>query len=56
MMDALIQIFKSKDLENALLLAGLFVHRLFHQIKNVGHFYIGSHFFINMQPACMKKG
>ena len=44
MIDALIQIFKSKDLENASLLAGLFVRRLFHQRKNVEHFHIGSHF------------
>ena len=56
MIDALIQIFKSKDLENASLLAGLFVRRLFHQRKNVGHFHIGSHFALICSQRAWKKG
>ena len=55
MIDALIQIFKSKDLENASLLAGLFVRRLFHQRKNVGHFHIGSHFALICSQRAWKK-
>ena len=55
MIDALIQIFKSKDLENASLLAGLFVRRHFYQRKKCRVFSYWISFCINMQPACMKK-